>query len=392
MHRKPPVRRGVTLIELLVVILILGLLTAIAIPVLSPTLRGRQLREAARIVNTFLNAARNRAIQTGRPAGVMFERVPGAGEFCITLAQCESPQPYAGDSVQSRIWIDFSLSPPAMRIGVPGSPVADIGWMSGVVRPGDVLLLNHHRRAWPLGLGEPYTDANLNGYYDAGESYSDANGNSQFDPWTFAVPFGQAIPRFPAEGLPFQIIRQPVRSSKGSVTLPTSTVVDLNFSGDAAFSFHPRRDTSASGAALLDSYLGDPVVPGDLAPVVLAFSPDGSVDRVYRRWYDASIPAQDWHGERPLRPLHILVGERVAVPIEPVLDADSAAEREAKHRQYNWRNPDALWITVNPQSGLITTAANRTVVDPTLPAAFDPNVGLIFARELAVFGETESGQ
>ncbi|HEV3339701.1 MAG TPA: prepilin-type N-terminal cleavage/methylation domain-containing protein, partial [Pirellulales bacterium] len=75
-ERRPA--RGVTLIELLVVIMIMLMISVITIPVVAPALSNRQIRESARMVDVFLNGARNRAAQTGRPVGVVFElNVPG---------------------------------------------------------------------------------------------------------------------------------------------------------------------------------------------------------------------------------------------------------------------------------------------------------------------------
>lgn len=53
-------RGGFTLLELLVVILIMLSVTAITIPVVAPAMKGRQIREGIRMLNTFLNAAQSR--------------------------------------------------------------------------------------------------------------------------------------------------------------------------------------------------------------------------------------------------------------------------------------------------------------------------------------------
>jgi prepilin-type N-terminal cleavage/methylation domain-containing protein len=67
-------RRGFTLVELLTVVSIILLLTAVVIPIALPSLEGRQKREAARQLNSFIVGARTRARQTGRPVGVWLER------------------------------------------------------------------------------------------------------------------------------------------------------------------------------------------------------------------------------------------------------------------------------------------------------------------------------
>ena len=96
-------RGGFTLLELLVVILIMLTVTAVTIPVVAPAMKGRQVREGARLLNTFLNAARNRAIESGRPCGVWLERMPGLREACINVHFAEIPPAYAGDFLDSTV-------------------------------------------------------------------------------------------------------------------------------------------------------------------------------------------------------------------------------------------------------------------------------------------------
>ena len=91
-------RRGVTVLELLVVLLILLMVTAAAIPIVVPAMQNRQMREAARLVSSYFSMARSRAIETGRPVGVVVERNNGQ-PFGFQLSQVEVPPPYAGDIV-----------------------------------------------------------------------------------------------------------------------------------------------------------------------------------------------------------------------------------------------------------------------------------------------------
>ncbi|MEZ6070135.1 MAG: prepilin-type N-terminal cleavage/methylation domain-containing protein [Pirellulales bacterium] len=103
-------RRGFTLIELLTVVSIILLLTAVTIPLAVPALAGRQKREAARELNSFIVGARSRARQTGRPVGIWLERYRDPAnamnvldEMCLNVYYAEVPRPYAGDYVDSRI-------------------------------------------------------------------------------------------------------------------------------------------------------------------------------------------------------------------------------------------------------------------------------------------------
>ena len=58
-------RHGLTLVELLMVITIMTILMVVAIPMIRPAFQDRNLREAARQVNTFLRVAQARAARTG---------------------------------------------------------------------------------------------------------------------------------------------------------------------------------------------------------------------------------------------------------------------------------------------------------------------------------------
>lgn len=63
-------RGGFTLVELLVVIVIIVLVSAVALPVVLPALSHRQVSESARLLQGALAGARDRALQSGAPAGI----------------------------------------------------------------------------------------------------------------------------------------------------------------------------------------------------------------------------------------------------------------------------------------------------------------------------------
>src|SRR4051812_39513881 len=98
---KPNNRHAMTLLELLVVIAIMLALTATTIAVARPAMKGRRLREASRMLNVFLNGARNRALETGRPVAAGIERQPGLSEGSVTLSYYETPPAYGGDEIGS---------------------------------------------------------------------------------------------------------------------------------------------------------------------------------------------------------------------------------------------------------------------------------------------------
>jgi prepilin-type N-terminal cleavage/methylation domain-containing protein len=68
--RRPPVARGFTLVEILVVIVIILMISAVVLPLVQSALSGRQVSEAARILQAALVGARDQAIHNGRPSGI----------------------------------------------------------------------------------------------------------------------------------------------------------------------------------------------------------------------------------------------------------------------------------------------------------------------------------
>ncbi len=72
-------RRGFTLVELLVVILIVGLVSAVALPAIIPALGRRQVSEAGRILQGAIVGARDKAIHDAQPAGIRLLPDPTLG-------------------------------------------------------------------------------------------------------------------------------------------------------------------------------------------------------------------------------------------------------------------------------------------------------------------------
>jgi len=293
-------RRGVTLVELLVVISILLVLTAVAVPMMQPSLEGRRTREAARAIHVYFTSARIRAMETGRPVGVMFERLPEQAEACRVLRQAEVPPPYAGDFANSRIVIG-SPNLQAMSATVSFSNGEDPVGL-GLVRPGDLLRLNYQGHFWRI------------------ETISGGA-------WTFSSETAAFPPGFDSSvtmlTLPFQIFRQPVPSAAAPMQLPAGAVVDLVASGtDTA-----QPNLPPAGAA-------------DRTPVVVMFSPTGSVDRVY---YGGL-------GFRVTEPIFLLVGKWGRMPL--AVGGGASAEDGL----LNWQDATNLWVALTPQTGLVTVA------------------------------------
>jgi type II secretory pathway pseudopilin PulG len=274
-------RRGVTLLELLIVILIIMMITAFAIPVVVPAIQGRRVREGARMFSTFLNSARNRAIETGRPSGVWIERMPAYPEAVSDIFMADVPPLYGGDFQDSRV-VDLVVNKAGQcannnfifpnttdqdwwNIIVPRTKstiMADI-WSNPdpneqtVVREGDLIkfegseylytlrtvkmAVDGHDGAgsaklWWYVLRGRNSNANAEGAY-SGSRYWDNRYIITW--WDERVSHGTDAAHRTADGVfdynavgrKYQIIRQPTKMSTGGMQLPEGVVLDLNYSG-----------------------------------------------------------------------------------------------------------------------------------------------------------------
>ena len=148
-------RAGFTLVELLVVIVIVGLVSAVALPVVLPALSHRQLSEAARLVQGALAGARDRALHSGAPSGIRLLPDPAFPLMYLASGQIDPTQPLAANRI----------------IPIEAAPDYTEGRVS-IVIPNP---LDPTTNAYSLAI--PYPQQNGGGYYPSG-AYSAAFGNS----------------------------------------------------------------------------------------------------------------------------------------------------------------------------------------------------------------------
>lgn len=292
-------RRGVTLIELLVVISIMLLLAAYALPKLEPMAKERKIREAARSVTVFLDRARSRAIETGRPCGVIFARADNTPNASVMLYQAEVPPPYAGDTLDTRI---NTITYTGGAITGTITPA-----LSVVPKAGDLLQINNQGIWYKILPGITATSFTL----EVPLQYQNS------------LPWGTAT----NVSLPFKILRQPQRTIAQPVNLPVGTAVDLSVSGTDAL---PTLFDDVSGAS----------------EVKIMFSPNGSV--------------KQYNGADATDSVYFLIGWREQTGISGTDTTYKPWHEEDVDEETlpNWQVLSNLWIALNPQTGLITVAEN----------------------------------
>lgn len=362
-------RRGFTLVELMLVILIMLAVTVITVAMLTPAMRGRRLREAARQVNVFLNAARNRAIQTGRPWGVVIERQPGFPSASVVLHLCETPPIYAGNSHSAALRLATLGVDPQTGVATVGATVTWGEISAGLIRPGDVVWLNYQGEGYTITLvddsdGDGYfdngnlVDSDLDGWYDVPTQAGSfplvlqvrlrPGSTPSALPWPVADPPNNSFPL--SKPVAFQIKRQPARSSSDTTQLPEGTCIDLG-GLDSQGNLVP---TSGLDEADLGTFRPRPANPSasppvleDVSPIVILFSPNGSVERVYS-WDPPNFTS--WSGRPLLSPIYLLIGYRDKV--------NGDATRPPGDRT-NLEDLNSLWVVISPRTGLVVTAQNN---------------------------------
>ena len=365
-------RRAVTLVELLVIISIMVLLTAVAVPAMRPALEGRRAREAARAVNMYLGSARNRAIETGRPCGVMIQRFAGLPQCAMELDQVEVPPPYGGDEITSvaNVYIDPTnnaiyavLFPAISDLTLVASGLVQFDYqgplysINGATSQAFTLTdENNQRQQCPcilltLGLSQ-----------------------AQLLPWASTQP--QYTPkRAPSLWKPYKIYRQPVKSHATPLQLPAGTVLDLDWSGFGNTSFSPIDfDTNTPG---IQDW-----------PVTVMFSPNGALYQVFHSYMytdpTTNVTTPKYGPTNVTEPIYLLIGkrERCLGPGVPPQDG-----------RYNWQDLTNLWVTINPQTGLVTTAEVAMARDPaTDQEVTNPVKGVPLSRTFARQAQSMGGR
>jgi len=271
------IHSGMTLVELLVAVSIMVLLVAVSVPMFKPMLESQKSAGGARTVALALQRARVKAMETQSPHGIMFQRFTEGGEnnVSIRLFLVKPPKPYTGDAGDNTVTINASG-------GITSVPTT---WTANVQND-DYIQFNYQGKYYKLnGLNLPVAD----------------DGTTPPD----------------MTGATFRVLRNPqsggVRMAlTPSVLMPRGTIVDLQWSG------------LANGQDFNNNF-----------PVIVMFSPDGTVDRVYRN--GGSALSNDL--------IHFCVGEwerGISVGHEDTRNNINVASN--------------FWVTINPRTGEVRTA------------------------------------
>jgi type II secretory pathway pseudopilin PulG len=352
-----------TLVELLVVIVLVTTLVTTVIPILSPGGDNKRLREASRNLNAYLQGAQARAIETGRPFGVAFQRLSADTErgadnaVCIRAEYVEVPPHYSGmdSSSLARICINDlqQITLQLVRYGNTTAPASD-GLPAGfdidlipdrfiragdhvVVGPREYVILPYLQSPPNFAPGVRYATAYSAGEvghgYFAGSSpvpetpppgvfrlqavtessislpITHRIGNPGDNNRVTEVSPGVAMPAdqsafFATAPVPFKLIRQPVPAGGEPLEMPGSVAVDLQASvfTNGTRVFAPADNTFNSSTNEYQALS---------APVMVLFSPQGNIERFYSGYVDQfGVP----QSSNVTSTLALCVGRRELIP------------------------------------------------------------------------------
>lgn len=369
LKQRSGLRQGLTLIELLVVIAVIAAVAGIAIPSVKFLNKDQRIREATRVVNSFITTAQSASI-SGTPTGIWIQRDPLNPRFAYRLYRVRAPQPYTGDGNSSRVviqWIKDSASgtvfwfasfdkndsslvflmakrgelagrtlrfgynqQPFEVIQLPGTSATDSDFVKFLQRdPLDV-----EQKRWRVAIRIPvYFDQRLDPYprndnpalatggFPPAQRVNTADANNAHEGYARGVTLPNGADVAISRELPYEIERLPIRLTSGSVQLPRSTRIDLKLSGVGAIG----REFAWFDRAYIDPNTANSA--NLLRPVVIMFAPDGSIGQIY---YDEPSLAQNATSiavKTPSNSLHLfLITDETFDDANAALGADVEAD------------------------------------------------------------------
>ena len=327
-------RAAFTLIEMLIVVTIMMIMVAAAATMMKPASDARRIRESARALNVYLGSARNRAMETGRPCGVMLHRFNNTAAVMVAY-QCEVPPCYAGDTQQSCAQIvatGLGTANVYLHDGQPSLsqypdpatlPIGD-SLPQRIIRIGDTIQFGYQGVVYTIVSSNGTTDTD--GYLMPDATVLQVRHPTPEQPMPWDTVFYRDVPRTPTPDnpnpfvrvyvstVPYRIYRAPVKGGATPLQLPAASVVDLKFSGTDAATF------------------------GSTGDVTILFSPSGSLQAFY---YGSGIKLEATDA------VYLLVGKN-----EKVANASGTTDATMN----NMQDVNNMWVVVTPQNGSMTTA------------------------------------
>jgi type II secretory pathway pseudopilin PulG len=344
---------------MLIVIAIMLLLVAAAATIMPAATEARRVREAGRGLNVYLGSARNRAMESGRSCGVTFHFLGGtlsAAPCAMNLDQCEVPPDYEGLTEVSMALVNTSMMTVNLVSGTDstGKPAPEM-LPSNMVRPNDLIQFN--RQGVIYYISAPFKDKNGNAVPPDNNGFL-TNKVTSFGIFACDPNPAPPLPTF-SSAVPFCIFRSPMKSGATPLQLPTASVVDFRYAGTgsgymgapwtgaAMQVYNPGQTVLYNGMLYLCIQKTMGQTPTNttywqpLTTFTVLFSSTGAIDKVYYNAYQS--PVTD--------PIYLMIGKRDRVTNGFV------ASNGNESTLTNLQDLKNLWVAINPQTGLVNTAA-----------------------------------
>jgi prepilin-type N-terminal cleavage/methylation domain-containing protein len=378
-------RRGLTLVELLMVIAIIVTLAAVVLPSVKELLKDQKITQAARQVQSYFETARARAMATGRPVGVLIDRLSyvnaAAGGTLVTsstslrMSIVEVMPPYAGDIQGATAKLINNATPPGSFVNVALLPTSTCATASAIVTAGDLITFGDN----PI----PLAITGVGSYTDGGgvmyTTLSLANPPpSQVEPiWMLNGP--------PLD-LPFKIYRKPGKALSSGVDLPRGICLDLSASGIGPTGRQFSPDVVAGDMG----WTG--VAPGDFRGIYIVFDPNGGVQRIYQGMLVGSVVQLGTY--LPSSTIHLLLGKTDQVlPPTLISPFDGTTILQGSDvATANLMDPENVWVSINPFTGSIYSSVVAAPAVPANPSLFNVATRTLQARQFAIQGVAREGR
>ncbi len=327
--------RGMTLIELLVGVSIMVMLVAISVPMFKPMLESQKAAGGARTVALALQRARIKAMESGIPHGIEFQRFSSGGTASTTTPAL---QMYLVSGGKPATGIIGSVGTNGGLTGGDVDTWTTTGSAGVNVQPNDKIQLNYQGK-----------------YYVIGAVGVDGSGNGTGQLQMNGTAFPAAL-----ANVPYKLVRQARSETKKlslipPMTMPRGTIVDLRYSG---FDYpNSSGDYFDSINPKVNGYTGVPPAPQGHSVVVM-FAPNGTVDGVSYVRYEYNDTTLTWaynvYTDRTdtmkgaAKLIYFCVGEWDR-------QVDISDYTLAEDGRGNLPTASNFWVTINPRNGEVRT-------------------------------------